>query len=48
MYSWNWYREVKNDYLLPKDWQIINDTHAFLKPFYEVTIMNQSDFLLID
>lgn len=48
MYSRNWYREVKDDYLSPEDWQIIDDTHAFLKPFYEVTMMNQSDFSSID
>jgi hypothetical protein len=40
MYSRNWYREVKDNYLLPEDWQIIDDTHAFLKLFYEVTIIN--------
>ena len=40
--------EVKDDYFLPKNWQIIDETYAFLKPFYEVIIMNQGDFLLID
>src|SRR6266702_1243780 len=26
-YSWSWYKEIKDDYLSPEDWQIIDDTH---------------------
>ena len=47
-YSRSWYKEVKDDCLSPKDWQIIDDTHAFLKPFYEITIINQGNFSSID
>ena len=48
IYYWNWYKEVKDDCLLPEDWNIINKTYAFLKSFYKVIIINQGDFLLID
>lgn len=42
------YKEVKDDCLSPEDWNVIDETYAFLKPFYEVTMMNQGDFSSID
>ena len=47
-YCRNWYKEVKDDCLSPEDWNIIDETYTFLKPFYEVTMMNQGDFSSID
>ena len=40
MYCRNWYKEVKDDCLLLEDWNIIDEMYTFLKPFYEVTMMN--------
>ena len=48
VYCRNWFKEVKNNCLSLEDWNIINETYAFLKPFYEVTIINQGNFLLIN
>jgi hypothetical protein len=47
-YTRKWYAEVKNDYLSPEDWQVVDDTHDFLLTFYEVTLLNQGDFSTID
>ena len=47
-YATKWYKEVKDDFLTPEDWLTIEDTYSFLKPFYEITLMNQGDFLSID
>jgi len=47
-YYQNWFKKVKNNCLSLEDWNIINKTYTFLKPFYEVTMMNQSDFSLIN
>jgi hypothetical protein len=46
-YATKWYKEVKDDFLTPEDWLIIEDTYS-LKPFYEITLMNQGDFSSID
>ena len=40
MYYRSWYKEVKDNCLLLEDWNIINETYAFLKLFYEVIIIN--------
>ena len=47
-YATKWYKEIKDDYLTPDDWNIIDETYTFLKPFYEITLMNQGDFSSID
>ena len=47
-YATKWYKEVKDDFLTPEDWLIIEDTYSFLKPFYEIALMNQGDFSSID
>ena len=47
-YATKWYTEVKDDFLTPKDWQIVELTYSFLKPFYEITLLNQGDFSSID
>ena len=47
-YTTDWYKEVKDDYLTPEDWKIINETHSFLQPFYKVTLINQGNFSSID
>ena len=31
---------LSDDCLLPEDWNIIDKTYVFLKPFYEVIIIN--------
>ena len=30
------------------NWNIIKEIYTFLKPFYEITLMNQGDFSSID
>ena len=42
------YRELEDDILIHKDWQILKMTHEFLQPFHQATMEQQMEWASID
>jgi hypothetical protein len=47
-YIEKWYNEVKDDYLSPDEWHILEETAQFLQPFYCATLETEGDKATID
>jgi hypothetical protein len=47
-YAEKYYGEIGEDYLSPADWEVLEETAAFLQPFYRVTLETEGDFAMLD
>jgi hypothetical protein len=47
-YAEKYYSELGEDYLSPAEWRVLEDTAAFLQPFYRATLETEGDLATLD
>jgi hypothetical protein len=47
-YQDRYWNSLKDDFLMPEDWQILYDTRDFLQPFWKITLITEGHRATLD
>ncbi|OAQ62549.1 ribonuclease H-like protein [Purpureocillium lilacinum] len=47
-YLRKYYEDVQDDYLNPNEWRVLQETRAFLQPFWKITLLTEGRYATLD
>ena len=47
-YQKKYYSDLKDDFLIPEDWETLEETQSFLQPFYHVMLETQGHYATLN